>query len=164
LKGNESKLVCFDLKPEPGSYQLRVGNSDLVALKVLKWKELNLQVETLNTYISPKANPAEVQVLQQKNAFTIKASGWDFYHAEDAYATENLPENTPTPIWVRLERHGNRFTGSVSLDGQTWIVRRQTDPIPGVAPAVDLGLAAGAPDQKQYTVEFQDWKIRVEDE
>ena len=241
LMGNESRLVSFNFKPDPGTYQLRIGNSDLVEIKSLKWKELNLQKENLRTYISAKAKPAEVQVQQEKNAYTIKASGWDFYHAEDAYATvylkqlkgdfvstakitafghrtsewyrsglfvrndicksfdvdrgskgsvlmfsspgragieydefgdgcmhkaasENLPENTPTPIWVRLERHGNRFTGFVSLDGQTWILRRQTTPIPGLAPAIDLGLAAGAPDQRQYTVEFQEWKIRAEAE
>ena len=64
----------------------------------------------------------------------------------------NLPENSPTPMWVRLERHGDRFTGYLSLDGKTWMVKRQTSQIPGIEKAIDLGLAAGSPDQKQYTV------------
>ena len=75
-----------------------------------------------------------------------------------------FPKNSPTPIWVRLERHGDRFTGYISLDGQNWIIKRQTNLIPGIEKAVDLGLAAGSPDQKQYTVEFVDWKIKVEDQ
>jgi len=207
---------------------------------VLKSKELNLQKQKLYTYVSPKARPAEVIFDQQKNSYSVKASGWDFYHAEDAYATvylkqlqgdfvatariasfgnrtsewyrsglfvrndisksfdvdrgskgsvlmfstpgragieydefgngcmhkaasENLPENSPTPIWIRLERHGDRFTGYISLDGKRWIIKRQTNDIPGLEKAVDLGLAAGAPDQKQYSVTFDLWKVRVED-
>jgi len=240
LKGNESKEVSFDLTPEAGNYPIRIGNSDIVTLKVLKCKELNLSKLKLYTYISPKSKPSVVDVIQKENRYILKASGWDFYHAEDAYATvylkklkgdfvstakiaafgnltsewyrtglfvrndisksfdvdrgsmgsvlmfstpgragieydefgngcmhkaasENLPENSPTPIWVRLERHGDRFTGYVSLDGKTWIIKRQTNEIPGIKKAIDFGLAAGSPDQKQYTVEFEDWKIKVED-
>jgi len=239
LQGKESKEISFDLAPEAGNYQIRIGNSDVVTLKILRCKEVNLSKQKLYTYISPKSKPSVVEVIQKENRYILKASGWDFYHAEDAYATvylkklkgdfvstakisafgnltsewyrtglfvrndipksfdvdrgslgsvlmfstpgragieydefgngcmhkaasENLPENSPTPIWVRLERHGDRFTGYVSLDGKNWIIKRQTNLIPGIEKAVDLGLAAGSPDQKQYTVEFEDWKIKVE--
>ena len=238
FKGKESKEVSFDLIPDTGNYRIHIGNSDEITLKVLKCKELNIKEHQLFTYISPKARPAGVETDQNKNSYIVKASGWDFYHAEDAYATvylrqlegdfvstvkiksfgprtsewyrsglfvrnnisqsfdvdrgskgsvlmfstpgragieydefgngcmhkaasENLPENSATPIWIRLERHGDRFTGYVSLDGKTWIIKRQTNPIPGIGKAIDLGLAAGAPDQKQYTVDFEDWKIKV---
>jgi regulation of enolase protein 1 (concanavalin A-like superfamily) len=241
LAKNESKEVYFDITPEIGNYPVRIGNSDEVWLKVLKCKEINMEKQKLFTYISPKAKPAAVEVVQKENRYIVKASGWDFYHAEDAYATvylkqlkgdfvatvkiasfgnrtsewyrsglfvrndisrsfdvdrgskgsvlmfstpgragieydefgngcmhkaasENLPENSPTPLWIRLERHGDRFTGYISLDGKNWIIKRQTNQIPGIEKGVDLGLAAGAPDQKQYTVEFADWKIKVEDE
>ncbi len=241
FKSKEYKEVYFDLIPEVGSYPVRIGNSDEVMLKVLKCRELNMIKQKLYTYISPKSKPAGVEVIQKENRYIIKASGWDFYHAEDAYATvylkqlkgdfvstvkivafgnrtsewyrsglfvrndisksfdvdrgskgsvlmfstpgragieydefgngcmhkaasENLPENSPTPVWIRLERHGDRFTGYVSLDGKNWIIKRQTNQIPGIEKAVDLGLAAGAPDQKQYSVEFEEWKIKVEDE
>ena len=30
-----------------------------------------------------------------------------------------------------------------------------------MAEAIDLGLAAGAPDKKQYWVEFKDWTVKV---
>ena len=240
LKGNETKEVSFDLTPDAGLYAIRIGNSDEVTLTVLKCKELDLAKQKLHTYISPKSRPSTVEVIQKENRYILKASGWDFYHAEDAYATvylkkllgdfvatakisafgnrtsewyrtglfvrndisksfdvdrgslgsvlmfstpgragieydefgngcmhkaasENLPENSPTPIWVRLERHGDRFTGYVSLDGKNWIIKRQTNLIPGIEKAIDLGLAAGSPDQKQYTVEFVDWKIKVEE-
>jgi len=240
LKGKESKEISFDLNPEAGDYQIRIGNSEVVCLKVLRGKELDLTKQKLYTYISPKSKPSDVEVIQKENRYILKASGWDFYHAEDAYATvylkklrgdfvstakiasfgnrtsewfrsglfvrndisksfdvdrgslgsvlmfstpgragieydefangcmhkavsENLPENSPTPVWVRLERHGDRFTGYVSLDGKTWIIKRQTNLIPGIEKAIDFGLAAGSPDQKQYTVEFEDWKIKVED-
>ena len=241
LKGEESKEISFDITPEVGNYQIRIGNCDVGTLKVLKCKELDVVRHKLYTYISPKSKPSNVEVIQRENRYILKASGWDFYHAEDAYATvylknlkgdfvstakiaafgdrtsewyrtglfvrndisksfdvdrgslgsvlmfctpgragieydefgngcmhkaasENLPENSPTPIWVRLERHGDRFTGYVSLDGKNWIIKRQTNQIPGIENAIDLGLAAGSPDQKQYTVEFADWKIKVEDQ
>ena len=77
--------------------------------------------------------------------------------------SENLPENTPTPIWIRLERHGNRFTGYISLDGHNWMIRRQSKVIPGIEASIDLGLAAGSSDNVQYSVEFTEWKLTVED-
>jgi regulation of enolase protein 1 (concanavalin A-like superfamily) len=240
LKSKASKEVYFDITPKIGNYPVRIENSDELMLKVLKYKQLNLMKEKLYTYISPKAKPAVVEMKQKENRYIVKASGWDFYHAEDAYATvylkqltgdfvatvkiasfgnrtsewylsglfvrndisksfdvdrgskgsvlmfstpgragieydefgngcmhkaasENLPENSPTPIWIRLERHGDRFTGYISLDGKNWIIKRQTNSIPGIEKAVDLGLAAGAPDQKQYTVEFEEWKVKVEE-
>jgi regulation of enolase protein 1 (concanavalin A-like superfamily) len=240
FNNNESKEVSFDITPDAGDYNIRIENSDVVDLKVMKCKELKMEEQKLYTYISSKAKPADVEVFQKDNEYMIKASGWDFYHAEDAYATvylkklkgdfistvkivsfqnrtnqwfraglfvrddisksfdvdrgskgsvlmfstpgraginydefgdgcmhkansENLPENTPTPIWVRLERHGNRFTGYISLDGKNWMIKRQTNQIPGIKETVDLGLAAGSSDQVQYSVEFADWKVMVED-
>ncbi len=241
LSGNESKEVTFELSPQTGIYQVRIGNSEELKLTVLKSRELDMAKEKMFSYISPKSKPSNIEVIQKENRYILKASGWDFYHAEDAYATvylkklkgdfvstakinsfgnrtsewyrtglfvrndisksfdvdrgslgsvlmfstpgragieydefgngcmhkassENLPENSPTPLWVRLERHGDRFTGYISLDGKNWIIKRQTKDIPGIEKAIDLGLAAGSPDQKQYTVEFVDWKIKIEDQ
>ena len=241
LKGKESKDVSFDILPEVGSYPIQIGNSDELMLTVLKCKEIDVTKQKLTTYLSPKSRPSNVDVVQKDNRYILKASGWDFYHAEDAYATvylkkikgdfvstakiasfgnrtsewfrtglfvrndisrsfdvdrgslgsvlmfstpgragieydefgngcmhkaasENLPENSPTPIWIKLERHGDRFTGYISLDGNNWMIRRQTNLIPGLQKEINLGLAAGSPDQKQYTVEFVAWKIKVEDQ
>ncbi len=76
--------------------------------------------------------------------------------------SQNLPEDTKFPIWLKLTRHGDSFTGTISLDGKTWINEKRSNNIPGLAEAVDLGLAAGSPDKKQYWVEFKDWEIKVE--
>jgi len=76
-------------------------------------------------------------------------------------SSRNLPENSKTPIYLKLVRHGNSFSGYISLDGSNWIIERHTSDIPGLADAVDIGLAAGGPDKRQYTVQFSDWKIEV---
>lgn len=76
-------------------------------------------------------------------------------------SSQNLPENSKTPIFLKMVRHGDSFSGYISLDGKNWIVERHTTHIPGIAEAVDLGLAAGGPDKRQYWVEFTDWKIEV---
>jgi len=76
-------------------------------------------------------------------------------------SSQNLPENFKTPIYLKMVRHGNSFSGYISLDGKNWIIERHTADIPGIADAIDLGLAAGGPDKQQYWVEFRDWKIQV---
>ncbi len=76
-------------------------------------------------------------------------------------SSQNLPENSTTPIYLKMVRHGNSFSGFISLDGENWIIERYTPDIPGIAEAIDLGLAAGAPDRKPYWVEFSNWKIQV---
>jgi len=75
--------------------------------------------------------------------------------------SQNLPEDIEFPVWLKLIRHGNSFTGYLSLDGETWINEKRSVDLPGLAEAVDLGLAAGSPDKKQYQVEFEDWVIKV---
>lgn len=76
-------------------------------------------------------------------------------------SSTNLPENQQTPIYLKIVRHGNSFSGYISVDGKNWIIERRTSDIPGIAAAVDLGLAAGAPDKRQYQAQFSDWKIEV---
>lgn len=76
-------------------------------------------------------------------------------------SSENLPEDLTYPYWLRLERHGNYFVGSISLDGQTWIKEKRSTDIPGLEESIDLGLAAGSCDKIPYWVEFGDWSINV---
>ena len=76
-------------------------------------------------------------------------------------SSQNLPEFSKPPIYLKMVRHGNSFSGYISLDGQNWIIERHTADLPGVAESVDLGLAAGGPDKRQYRVEFADWKVEV---
>ncbi len=76
-------------------------------------------------------------------------------------SSTNLPENSKTPIYLKMVRHGNSFSGYISLDGKNWIIERHSVDIPGINETIDLGLAAGGPDKRQYWVEFTDWKIEV---
>ena len=76
-------------------------------------------------------------------------------------SSQNLPENVNFPYWLKLERHGNYFVGSISLDGEVWINEKRSNEIPGLEKEIDLGLAAGSPDKKQYWVEFEDWEVKV---
>ncbi len=76
-------------------------------------------------------------------------------------SSQNLPENTRFPIWLKLARYGNYFIGSISLDGENWFIVKRSSVIPGLNDSIDLGLAAGSPDKKQYRVEFKDWTIKV---
>jgi len=78
-------------------------------------------------------------------------------------SSENLPQDTKFPVWLKLVRHGDNFSGYISLDGQNWTIERHTGPIPGIAEAVDLGLAAGSDNQVPYRVEFEEWRIEVEE-
>ena len=76
-------------------------------------------------------------------------------------SSQNLPENSKTPLYLKMVRHGNHFSGYISLDGKNWIIERHTADIPGINSSVDLGLAAGGPDKRPYWVEFTDWKIEI---
>ena len=239
LDGNGTKIVGFEFTPQAGEHIVRIGNSAEIELSVYEQKKLVISKNTLKSYTSPTAEPSEMEIDATKNIYKIKASGSDFFHAEDSYASifvekikgdfvatvkitefgtrthewfrsglfvrnditksfdtepgskgsilmfattgragihydefgdgcmhkansENIPENIDVPIWLKLVRHGNSFTGYVSYDGTNWVVERQTNDIPGLNAAVDIGMAAGAPDKKQYWVEFRDFKIEVE--
>ena len=76
--------------------------------------------------------------------------------------SQNLPENFSFPLWLRLERHGNSFSGAISYDGENWINSKYTKEVPGLNFSIHLGLAAGSCDQIPYGVEFEDLKIIVE--
>jgi regulation of enolase protein 1 (concanavalin A-like superfamily) len=77
-------------------------------------------------------------------------------------SSQNLPENSEPPLYLKMVRQGNSFSGYISPDGVNWTIERHTTDIPGIGESIDLGLAAGAPDKQQYWVEFADWKIEVE--
>jgi len=79
-------------------------------------------------------------------------------------SSENHAELGVYPMWIKLVRHGNSFSGYVSYDGKNWTVSRHTEDLPGINKAVHLGIAAGGPDQRVYFVEFEDFQLQVEEE
>lgn len=239
MNGQEARKIIFQLTPEAGEHIVRIGNSAESKLSVYVQKELAISNKTLKTYCSPTAEPSEIDFDTKKNTYRIKASGSDFFHAEDSYASiyavgvkgdfvatvkitafgnrthewfraglfarndisqsfdteqgskgsvlmfgstgragihydefgdgcmhkassENIPEDIDVPIWIKLVRHGNSFSGYVSYDGINWAVERHTNDIPGLQESIDIGMAAGSPDKNQYWVEFQDFKVEIE--
>ena len=76
--------------------------------------------------------------------------------------SKNYGVEKPLPVWLKLVRHGNRFSGYYSFDGKTWIISRESGDIPGLAMKMDIGLAGGANDQKVSQVIFEDFKLVVE--
>lgn len=89
---------------------------------------------------------------------------WD-EHGDGCMHKAKSRNRAPTdgaPIWIRLVRHGNSFSGYASDDGEHWTESGHTEPIPGLAEAVDIGLAAGGPDQRVYDVNFEDFTLEVE--
>ena len=76
--------------------------------------------------------------------------------------SQNHPTYEPTPMWIKLVRHGNSFSGYVSYDGKNWTVSRYTENIPGINEAIHLGIAAGGSDELVYTVEFEDFSLNVQ--
>ncbi|MBC7320102.1 hypothetical protein H5T89_05620, partial [bacterium] len=69
-----------------------------------------------------------------------------------------------SPIWIRLVRHGNSFTGYISYDGREWIKLRDTKPVPGLAEEMDIGLAAGTIDRRPSLAVFKDFTLELEEE
>jgi regulation of enolase protein 1 (concanavalin A-like superfamily) len=239
LEGSESKQLSFTVTPRPGEHTLRIENSALEQISVYEQKEVPINKKSLNTYCSATAKPYEIDMNPKKSRYRIKASGSDFFHAEDSYASvylkkikgdfvttvkitgfgnrthewfrsglfvrndiaksfdtepgssgsilmfgtpgragihydqfgdgcmhkassNNIPEDIDVPIYLKLVRHGNSFTGYVSYDGETWALEKRTTEIPNLGESVDIGLAAGSCDKNQYEVEFSDWVVKVE--
>ena len=76
--------------------------------------------------------------------------------------SKNYGVDKPLPVWLKLVRHGIRFSGYYSFDGKTWILSRESGDIPGLSKKMDIGLAGGANDQKVSTVIFEDFQLWAE--
>lgn len=79
-------------------------------------------------------------------------------------ASSQNHEKKMSEIWLKLERHGDYFTGSISYDGENWIQQRTTTRVPGLTDAMDIGLAAGANNQAPSLVVFEDFRLEIEAE
>jgi hypothetical protein len=77
--------------------------------------------------------------------------------------SKNYGVENPIPVWLKLVRHGNSFSGYYSFDNKTWILSRESGEIPGLAPLMDIGLAGGSNDQRVGKVVFEDFQVWVED-
>ena len=62
--------------------------------------------------------------------------------------------NTVWPVWVRLERHGPRFAGFYSGDGEHWTKLADVD-LPAAAAKLDAGMIA-----YRTSALFEEWQLR----
>ena len=76
--------------------------------------------------------------------------------------SQNHPKTEPYPMWIKLERHGDSFSGYLSYDGENWTGTYHTLPVPGLAEIIDIGLVVGSCDQRVYWAEFEDFKLEIE--
>lgn len=97
---------------------------------------------------------------------TPKRSGaqWDEFGDGSMHnsRSQNYNIENPFPVWLKLVRHQNRFSGYYSLDGKSWILCRESGNLAGLAETLDIGLAAGSNDQKSSMVRFEDFRIWME--
>ena len=78
--------------------------------------------------------------------------------------SRNYDEGQQLPVWLKLIRHGNRFSGYYSFDGKNWLPSRDSGPLPGLSETMDIGLAAGTNDQRSSAVIFRNFNLWVESE
>jgi hypothetical protein len=96
----------------------------------------------------------------------VAAIQWDEYGDGCMHKNGNgrtYEEEQPFPMWLRLIRHGDTFSGYASGDGVRWGSRWSTAPIPGLAAAMDIGMAAGTIDQVPTLVILEDFTLELED-
>jgi len=74
----------------------------------------------------------------------------------------NYTREHPLPLWLKMVRHGDRLSGYYSFDGKYWILSRESGNLSGIAPTLDIGLAAGTNDQKPSTVKFGEFQLWIE--
>ena len=67
---------------------------------------------------------------------------WRVYATDDAVTTTrvNVISGSSVPAWLRIQRAGNTFTSSTSVDGTTWIVRDSYAPTFEYAQGVRLSF------------------------
>jgi len=70
-------------------------------------------------------------------------------------------KEAPFPVWLKLVRHGDTFTGYTSYDGVNWGNTRHSGPVPGLADIMDIGMAAGTIDQIPALVVLEDFTLEV---
>jgi len=71
-------------------------------------------------------------------------------------------EGNHFPLWLKLVRHGNTFTGYVGYDGINWGKPMHTSPVPRLADVMDIGMAAGTIDQIPSLVVLGNFSLDVE--
>ncbi len=90
---------------------------------------------------------------------------WDQFGDGSSHNTKsyNYKKDQPFPVWLKIIREGNLFTGFYSYDGIKWTFSRKSTQMPKLGNAMDIGLAGGTNDQRPSFVVFKDFKLIVEE-
>ena len=97
---------------------------------------------------------------------TPKRNGaqWDEFADGSMHNTKsyNYKKDKPFPVWLKIIREGNIFSGYYSFDGKNWKLSRKSTSLQKLGKTMDIGLAAGTNDQRPSLVKFEDFKLIVE--
>ena len=89
---------------------------------------------------------------------------WDQFGDGSTHNTKsyNYKKEHPFPVWLKVIRERNIFTGYYSFNGKVWTLSRKSTPIPKLGDTMDIGLAGGTNDQRPSLVVFEDFELIVE--
>ena len=89
---------------------------------------------------------------------------WDQFGDGSSHNTKsyNYKKDNPFPVWLKVIREVNVFTGYYSYDGNNWTLSRKSTEIPKLESTMDIGLAGGTNDQRPSLVVFEDFKLIIE--
>ena len=130
--------------------------------RVTEWFRAGIFVrnDLTKSYETAPGSPGSVLMFTTPRRFGLQ---WDQFGDGCMHkASSQNHYSPPDVIWLKLERHGNQFTGYMSYDGTHWLFPRTTTPIPGLSDRLDIGMAAGAPNQVASMVQFEDFRIEIE--
>ena len=90
---------------------------------------------------------------------------WDEFGSGSMHnsKSQNYTGESPFPVWLKLVRHGDRFSSYYSKDGKDWLLVRESGALPGLSETMDIGMAAGSNDQRSSEVVFSDFQLHVEE-
>ena len=89
---------------------------------------------------------------------------WDQFGDGSTHNTKsfNYKKDQPFPVWLKVIREKNVFTGYYSYDGIKWTFSRKSTQIPKLGETMDIGLAGGTNDQRPSLVVFEEFELVVE--
>lgn len=76
--------------------------------------------------------------------------------------SKNYAVDQPIPVWLKVVRRGNKFSGYYSFDAKNWTLSRDSGDLPGLNQKIDIGLAGGSNDQRMSKVIFDDFQLWVQ--
>ncbi|MCB9260634.1 MAG: right-handed parallel beta-helix repeat-containing protein [Ignavibacteriales bacterium] len=144
---------------------------DFVAtLKLLSFDQGVSEWFRAGLFVRNDLTKSNIEEIGSKGSFllfsTPKRIGaqWDEFGDGSMHNTKSWNYNLeqPFPVWLKVIRHGNKFTGFYSLNNKDWIIVRESPELEKLSEEINIGIAAGTNDQRPSKVTFEDFKILSE--